>query len=336
MQPALKAYDIGVIIGRFQVHELHAGHRSLLDRVQAAHRKVVVLLGMAPLVNTVNNPLDFEARRLMIQAEYPAAIVLYVKDVNDDEKWSGQVDRAIRDVLTPNQTALIYGSRDSFISHYQGSFHTFELDPEGTLSGTTLRQELGVAVPDSPEWRAGVIWASRNRFPTSYQAVDIALFRLVEDDDGVKHTELLLGRKEHEHGWRLPGGFADPGSESLEADAARELIEETRAKAKHLVYRTSKRIEDWRYRNEPDSIKTALFVGWIHPESPEPAADDDLAEVRWFRTPSLDMAEGSNVHLVMRLHLDLVRAALAWLSGELTYTNAQDSNRNLASRKDQP
>ena len=76
MQAKAQKYDIGVVVGRFQVHELHQAHRDLLDHVTAEHRKVVVVLGLSPLMNTISNPLDFEARKQMIQAEYPNAIVL--------------------------------------------------------------------------------------------------------------------------------------------------------------------------------------------------------------------------------------------------------------------
>lgn len=31
-----KEYDVGVIIGRFQVHELHEGHVEILDHVKNA------------------------------------------------------------------------------------------------------------------------------------------------------------------------------------------------------------------------------------------------------------------------------------------------------------
>ena len=45
MQDVIKKADIGVIVGRFQVHDLTEGHRDLIDTVANRHDKVIVFLG---------------------------------------------------------------------------------------------------------------------------------------------------------------------------------------------------------------------------------------------------------------------------------------------------
>lgn len=299
MQHSEPTADCGVIVGRFQVAEIHQGHRSLIENVLSRHRKVVVLLGIAPLSNSINNPLDFESRKQMLLSAYPSLTVLYVKDVNDDALWSKQVDSIIGDVLSPTQTALLYGSRDSFISHYSGRFDTYELPTEHTLSGTEIRASIGREAKDSPEWRAGVIWASRNRFPVSYQTVDIAIFN-------PDYTQMLLGQKSDEAGWRLVGGFADPCSSSLEEDAHREVMEEAGVAIRNLAYVRSFVIDDWRYRNEPDCIKTALFVA-VTDAVDDAVGADDIARVRWFDLAELNPADQWRI---MPLHRVLVTHAL--------------------------
>lgn len=296
--------DVGVIVGRFQVAELHEGHRALIQDVIDRHKKVIVLLGVAPLPNSINNPLDFESRKQMLAAAYPNLTVLYVKDVNDDLRWSQAVDSIVTDVLSPTQTALLYGSRDSFITSYMGRFNTFELPTEHDRSGTAIRAELGREARNSPEWRAGVIWASRNRFPTSYACVDVAIFNR-------DYSQLLLGQKAHEPGWRLIGGFADPGSVSLEADAERETREEA----------GSFRIDDWRYRNEPDCIKTSLFTGWT---IEDPVAGDDIARVAWFDLPEL---QPNDQRQVMPLHRKLVTHALMHTAARRLSWTQTEGNR---------
>lgn len=289
--------DVGVIIGRFQVAELHDGHRELIGQVMDRHRKVVVLLGISPLANSINNPLDFESRKQMLQAAYPSLTVLYVKDVNDDVLWSKNVDATIGDVLTPNRTALLYGSRDSFIKHYSGRFNTYELPTHHSKSGTELREEIGRAARDSDDFRAGVIWASSNRWPTSYQTVDVAIFT-------PDYQQMLLGQKPNEPGWRLIGGFADPRSPSLEDDIRREAKEEAGVTLAHLDYVGSYTIDDWRYRNEPDCIKTALFVAIT---ADDPVAGDDIARVCWFSRDELDPTFS---YREQPEHRDLIRRAL--------------------------
>ena len=289
--------DCGVIIGRFQVDKIHVGHEQLIDRVVDRHRKVVILLGISPLSNSINNPLDFEARKQMLMSAYPNVTVLYVKDVNNDEVWSKDVDSTLYDVLGPNQTALLYGSRDSFIRHYSGRWDTYELPDEHAKSGTEIRAEIAREAKDSADWRAGVIWASRNRYPVSYQTVDIAIFN-------PDYTQMLLGQKKGEPLWRLIGGFADPRSTSLEDDARREVMEEAGVKVENLEYVRSFEVDDWRYANEPDCIKTALFVGTTTDDA---FAADDIDRVCWF-----DLAELDPTHTpkVMPLHRTLVTAAL--------------------------
>jgi len=290
--------DCGVIIGRFQVDQLHEGHRDLIYRVMDKHRKVIILLGIAPIAGSINNPLDFESRKQMILAAYPSITVLYVKDVNDDAAWSKQVDAIIGDMLSPTQTALLYGSRDSFIKHYSGRFDTYELPNGQSKSGTEIRAEIGREARASADWRAGVIWASRNRYPTSFQTVDIAIFN-------PDYTEMLLGQKKGESRWRLVGGFADPRSPSLEDDARRETMEEAGVTLNNLTYLRSFVVDDWRYANEPDCIKTALFIA--NTEYDICTAGDDLERLCWF---TLDELNPTHTSKVMPLHQELVTVAL--------------------------
>ncbi len=274
MQPALKTYDIGVIIGRFQVHELHAAHLDLIQHVCEQHDKVLILLGVSPLPTSHTNPLDFEARKQMILADFPNVTVLYVKDQPLDDLWSTRVDEMVSDFAAVGQTAILYGSRDSFIAHYSGRFPTRELVPESILSGTEVRKQIARSMTrGTPDFRAGVIWASQRHYPTCFPTVDIAIL----NEDG---TRLLLGRKPNEKLFRFIGGFADPTSTSYEDDAAREVREETSLEVDDIEYITSMKVDDWRYRGEPDCIKTMLFTARYVFGRPEPK--DDIAELRWF------------------------------------------------------
>lgn len=271
--------DVGVLVGRFQVHELHDAHRDLINYVCDRHEKVIIFLGVSPLPVSTSNPLDFEARKQMILAEFPDVNVLYAPDHPSDEEWSKKLDRQINDLCAPGQTVLLYGGRDSFISHYSGGFLTEELLLEAFRSGTEIRREIARSrTKASPEFRAGVIWASQARFPTAYQTVDVAVFN--ED-----RTKMLLGRKDGEKLLRFIGGFSDPRSESLEADAAREVSEEASVEIGDIRYIGSLRVNDWRYEREPDCIKTALFAAKYTFGRPVPG--DDIIEVRWVDAASL-------------------------------------------------
>jgi bifunctional NMN adenylyltransferase/nudix hydrolase len=274
MQPAQDQYDVGVIVGRFQVHELHQAHHDLINYVCNRHEKVLIVLGLAPLPVSSNNPLDFEARKQMLLDSFPEISVLYIKDMHDDELWSGRLDSIVSDFVSPGQTVVLYGGRDSFLEHYHGVWPTQELVQTTFMSGSAQRKTIARSrTRASADFRAGVIWASQSRFPTVYTTVDIAI--LNED-----RTQVLLGRKPNEKLYRFLGGFAEPSSDTFEQDARREVAEEGGIEVGDLKYIGSANIPDWRYRNEPDCIRTMMFTAKYLHGRPHPG--DDIEEVKWF------------------------------------------------------
>lgn len=292
-------YDVGVIVGRFQTHALHAAHRELIASVCSRHPKVIILLGLSAVkVPTRNNPLDFEARKQMILEKFPGVIVMYVKDQRGDREWSAELDVRISDLVTPTQSVVLYGGRDSFIGHYKGRYPTQELMQTVFVSGSEVRSNLSKHVRDTSEFRAGVIWGAYNQYPRCFPTVDIALFN--ED-----YTKILLARKPGEDLHRFVGGFADPGSVSHEDDARREVSEETGLEISEPQYIGSRRIDDWRYRNETDCIKTTLFAATVSFGCP--TAGDDICELRWF-----DWNETISTATVMPEHRTLFEMLKNW------------------------
>lgn len=293
-----KQWDVGVVVGRFQVDDLHAGHLELIQSVVDRHTKTLVIVGRSVLPNSYLNPLDVQSRMQMIQAAFPEVLLAYVNDCRSDEKWSASLDRIVAELIGPNQTAVIYGGRDSFTEVYSGRFDTLVLEPTHDTSGTARRTEVARVSKASADWRAGVIWASQNRYASPKPTVDVAIFR-------PDFSELVLGRKPGEDAWRLPGGFADVKSESYEADAIREVLEETGCKIHGLEYVRSFKQNDWRYRGERDCITTLLFIATTEDE---PVAGDDLEEIVWRTTAGLGPTD---IHPVISEHQVLAITAMA-------------------------
>ena len=265
--------DTGVIVGRFQVDDLHEGHKKLIDSVCESHLRVIIFLGLSPCKCSTNNPLDFESRKKMINRHYPDINVLYMKDVYSDEVWSRNLDEQIGNMIGPSHTARLYGSRDSFIKHYKGKFSTEELKQEVFVSGSGIRKKLAIQSKGTIDFNSGVIWATLNQYPACLTTVDIAIF----NDN---YSEILLARKEYEKQYRLIGGFVNPG-ESFEDAAKRETLEESHLGIRDVEYVGSYWINDWRYNREQNKITTALFQTRHYDGVPEP--DDDIVEVRWFK-----------------------------------------------------
>jgi bifunctional NMN adenylyltransferase/nudix hydrolase len=268
-----KNYEIGVIVGRFQVHELHEAHRSLLDTVSSRHKKVVLFLGVAPVLGTTRNPLDFTSRKKMIQDEFPDLTIVALPDNRSDQVWSKTLDSRVKEVY-PMGKALLYGGRDSFIPYYHGSYDVAELEQDVFISGTEIRKQVSEEIKSSSLWRAGAIYQSYNQYPVSYQTVDIALL-------SAEHDKVLLAKKPGEQNYRFVGGFVDPKDSSLEHAARREFYEETGGNAEpgKFKYLGSFRVDDWRYRSGRDKIMTALFVATHSWGSVTPS--DDISELRW-------------------------------------------------------
>jgi len=279
----ISKYEIAVIVGRFQVHQLHKAHCDIIESVMSNHKKVILFLGVTQVVGSSSNPLDFASRKSMIQERYPELIVLALPDKRDDDSWSKNLDSRIREVF-PIGKALLYGSRDSFIPHYKGQFDTAELEQEIYVSGTEIRKKLSEEIKFSKEWRAGVIYGNYNRYPTSYQTVDVAVFN--EDE-----TKILLAKKPNEDKYRFIGGFVDVKDKSLEQAAKREFMEESGgAEIEIISYVGSFRVDDWRYRSERDKIMTTLFkakyiFGHLSPS-------DDISELKFFKVDDLKTDRG--------------------------------------------
>ena len=295
MEDVRKKYDIGVIIGRFQIHKLHSQHRELIDEVLSRHKKVLIFLGISPTLGTRKNPLDFATRRKMIDEVYGDKVtaIIPIHDKRSDLLWSKDVDQRIREVF-PIGSVVLYGSRESFLPYYEGKFDTCELEATEKVSATQIREEVSHQIIKSEEFRAGAIYATYNSFPTVLSTVDVAIFN--EDE-----THVLLGRKPNEEKFRFIGGFVDITDNSFEHAATREVSEECGLEIGNLTYIRSMRVDDWRLRSEIDRcIMTHFYTAKKIFGSPQ--AKDDIEEVRWFKLYDI------NEHNIVAEHLELLKS----------------------------
>jgi bifunctional NMN adenylyltransferase/nudix hydrolase len=264
----------GIIVGRFQVHNLHEGHLELFRQVSALHERVIVFIGVHPTGITRRNPLDFETRKKMIQAEYPDFMFFPLPDRGNDEAWSKDLDERIGEVVQYG-TATLYGGRDSFTPYYHGKYKVHELILTPSISGTEVRASLTNRVMQSPDFRAGIIYAANNMYPRCVTTVDIAIV-----NRGVNgEIRVLLGRKDGEPAWRFIGGHAVP-YKTFEAQAKVETREESGLDLIRLTYIGSEVIDDWRWKKEVDGVVTLFFVGESMTLGGK--ADDDIKEICWF------------------------------------------------------
>lgn len=278
----------GVVIARCQVPDLHSGHLALLRDVSSRHHRLIVMLGVARVPNTVTDPLDYQTRVQMMREHVPDAVFYPLGDMpGDNDGWTSQVDRALH-LLFPTDQFVLYGGPDSFLPAYGGHWPKVELPIVPQVKrGTDIRLETASYPIDNASFRAGVIYASRNRFQPVHSVIDLAI---IKHSDHCRAPEgcrpwVLMGRKasESEAGrYRFIGGFADHKDGNLERAAFREGCEETG----NLNFSTpicigSRKIPDRRYVGTGQSVITSMFYATY--VSGHPQASDDMAELGWIQ-----------------------------------------------------
>lgn len=299
----MKSKALGVVVVRVQVPELHPGHRHLLDTVTMLHEDVLVVIGETEARLTVDDPLTYEMREVMIHTAYPNVRIARLSDSPSDVLWSEDLDGLIDSyrIHGVDPIAYLYGGRDSFLSHYHGIMRSFELPPVEPSSGTEIR--AAVEPKDTPDFRAGMIYASKHKFPISYQCVDVAIWRPTEQG-----MLWLFGQKKQDNGkYRFVGGFVSPSDGSLEAAAMREVREETGVEPGDPVYIGSAQINDHRYpKDGVDRLMTAFFTCRIIFGAG--VAADDLDACKWMTLDEAQFViapEHELLYHVLRRHIIL-------------------------------
>ena len=281
-----KKLGTGIIIARFQVHKLHEGHIDLINTVKSRYDRVVLFLGVSAVNTTRNNPLNFEARKLMVRESFPDIEIYPLNDQYNNDLWCEILDKRIREIC-PIGPVTILGSRDSVCKTYIGKFPIIELPERHKISGEQIRRAIEKdGMLSSADFRQGIIASTYLRYPTNFPAVDAIILSSNGD-------EILLGRKTKtpKGKYVTPGGFFDAKDQSFEEAVKREVREETGAIGiEQPIYLGSSVIDDPRYRGEIDNIVTSLFL--IQGVMGEVKAADDLEDLKWFKIEELRENDG--------------------------------------------
>ena len=298
---------IGVIVGRWQVDELHEGHLHLIN--EAKKQVDILLVGVCNsyLPTTANNPLTVSQRLRMFDNIVAVNAKFVLQDHPSDRVWSMNLDERVQDTLLflgvygiKTENITIFHGRDTTATHYHGLMQLQEVDAVPDISATKVRADIGKwqfgEDYGTTAYRRGVIWANQNRFPTVYSTVDGAVVRIIDNK-----LHLLMIKKNKADGYLLPGGFAEIGS-THEEDVLREIKEETTIIADDPVYLGSFVQDDWRYRYEVDEIRTNLFVCYY--VSGEPLGQDDADWAGW-----VNMYDDVEIN---HCHEALVRRVTKW------------------------
>lgn len=204
-----EGHPLAAIIGRFQTHELHAGHQHLIAQASSAvgsvslDQDVLILVGDSPAHPNKKNPLPFGARRGMIMTNVPMKDerrIIQVMDQGNNRLWSDVVDAAI-EPFREGREVVIFGARDSVVSNgsYLGK-HKTQLAPTiASPSATDMRNaysdiaQVNARLTHSQSFREGWMASATCGTPSFHDTPDGAL---------MAHINKHLGRdKEFREGW---------------------------------------------------------------------------------------------------------------------------------------
>ncbi len=285
-----------VIYAPFQVPYLSPDHMVILqDALKEGN--VLVALPYNTLPPTLNTPYDFSERAGLIQSVFPSIICAPVLQ----QKYK---DNYLTEFLMLSK--IFFGTENIHLIIDESLAKDYSTVPtelsrffDGEQAVRTLANTYSGKDVDAVYYRLGILEALRKQYPTNYPTVDIAL---------INGSEVLLGKKHKETGWRFPGGFKDRKDKSLEETAIRELGEEAFGGNVQLAqkyttkpdYIGSRNVDDWRYKDQRDGIITTFFGCFLTSSTEVIKAGDDLAEVKWFNIEMLDRVIMEAEHIFLR------------------------------------
>lgn len=272
---------IGVVIARFQVPDLHKGHRALLDYVANQNDSLIVMLGTSVLDgHERETPYSFVQRRVVVEESFyqslnhPKMEIVPIEDQRDDHGWSDNVDQIIGSLTNSDDVVTLYGARQSFVKHYHGKYPVVIAPTFESISGTTIRKSITESV--NREFMRGQAYTLHKQFPHAFLAVDMALCRMINSID------VLLIQRRDSGIWCFPGGFVDPTDMSSECACARELAEEVGLRdTTPWKYVGSALIDDWRYRWTTNKVMSQFYVSQTNPNEVPSLNPHEVREIAW-------------------------------------------------------
>lgn len=302
---------LGVLIGRFQVPEMHEGHRFIVRQMLEQCDQVLVLFGSANRATSVKNPFSYRERRLSTFRLFPEVLMAPLNDyLYNDSQWMADVAATIegcRESLEndfqANFDVLLYGHHKDG-NDYLNWFPQYEyvnINSDIDISGTEIRNSFTHLLPENVQ--ADMKYFAKEKllfkdypFP---DALNISCGDAVVECLG----HILLIRRKYTPGagnWALPGGHKETNETYLQC-ALRELGEETNLRIPQQVLVGS--IKSTRLFDSPKRSsgipKITLAVHMVVKPDPDgslPRANglDDASETRW--VPINDVLNSYKLH----------------------------------------
>lgn len=296
----------GFLIGRFQTHVIHQGHRELLQQSAQNCDHLIVLLGSANMPPSPKNPFSFKQRKWMIsdflnRLDIPYTILPLNDYKYNDSQWISDVNLCVETVVSYdsflNRAKITLFGHQKEDTNYLDWFPQYDkmlFQTKTDISGTQVRNDALKNVPEV--------------FPNS--VLDDLTFYEKEKirfaDYPFKETlnfncadavvtcsgHILLIRRKFAPGagsWALPGGFKNANETFLQC-ALRELDEETNIRVTEKVLLGSVvKSELFDSPTRSYGVPRNTLAVWFdikpNPDGSLPRANggDDAQETKWFQ-----------------------------------------------------
>ncbi len=308
-----KAYDFGIVIGRFQ--PFHSAHQKLIEHSLSLAEKTIVILGSARSASDVKNPFTPAMREEIIRACFPQEenrlIFRSVRDYPyNDHVWTAEIQNIVAEITDETEHARIavvgfFKDRSSYYLNLfpQWNFEEFYTADKKLLSihATDIRADFFDGKDDwkkslppqaaaaldvfkqteiFPNLQKEFAYLKKYREDTRFVGVPFEPTFITTDAVVVQSGHVLVIRRGHQPGkglLALPGGFL-AGGLTLEDNAVKELKEETNIKLPSQVLRGS--IKNQKAFDHPERSQRGRTVTFAYYIELEPSLKDGLPRVK--------------------------------------------------------
>ncbi len=320
MSGPYKAYDIAVVIGRFQ--PCHLGHVEILEEANRISHNVIVLLGSANTARNIKNPFTIDERRQILKesVDFPFMSIGIDDYLYDDTVWLSQVQEKVSQLISSfwkkdfEPKVALVGSISDGSSYYlnlfpQWTFRNVNVKFPKDVHAVNLRKKIFGENMNIESIEQYLSTGSRHflrnfekteafeslckefhyieDYKKPYASLPFPPTFVTTDAVVVHHGHILLivrGGNPGKGLWALPGGFLNPNEKIIEG-AMRELKEETGLKITNpdaSYSLKSEKVFDHPSRSLRGRAITHAFYWQGHsPKLPLVKGADDAQHAQW-------------------------------------------------------
>ena len=159
-----KKYDLGIIVGRFQV--LHKGHAQVIEEGINSCKEFAIFVGSSQEGGTAKNPFDYEERKEMIQLAFPTAQIYPLPDigVGNNCGWGDYVLAKVKEQFGRLPDVIFSGEEQRRLSWVDKSWGITEIFVPKSIDISATRMEEFILKGDKASFEEYIVPALNGQF----------------------------------------------------------------------------------------------------------------------------------------------------------------------------